>query len=83
MHKTPSQIARSLRGLRNAQNLGLLRSVRIEPGRDACETVVAQFGTDYSGNAVPSLPLTQCNRSSCECNYVPIATVKLRRPNAE
>ena len=72
MHKTPSQIARALRALRNAHRRGLLRGVRILPGRDACEAVLAQFGSEYPGNTVLHLPLPQCTRAKCECKYVPI-----------
>ena len=82
MRKTPSQIARSIRALRNAQRLGLLRAVRILPGRDACEAVLAQFGVEYSGNTVPHLPLVQCTRDRCECKYVPIGSDQLRRLDA-
>jgi hypothetical protein len=46
MHKTPSQIARWLRALQNARKLGLLRSVRIEPGPGACEAAQSQRGID-------------------------------------
>ncbi len=79
MRKTPSQIARSLRALKNAQRLGLLRGVRILPGRNACEAAVAQFGVDYSGNAVPHLPLAECTRDLCECKYVPVGSDQFRR----
>jgi hypothetical protein len=82
MRKTPSQIARALRALKNAQRLGLLRAVRVLPGRDACEAVVAQFGVDYSGNTVPHLPLAQCTRDQCECKYVPIGSDQLRALDA-
>lgn len=82
MRKTPSQIARALRTLKNAQRLELLRGVRILPGRDACEAVLAQFGVEYSGNTVPHLPLAQCTRDRCECKYVPIGSDKLRRLDA-
>ncbi len=81
MHKTPSQIARSLRALRNAQRLGLLRGVRILPGREACEAVVAQFGTEYSTKNLPSLPLALCTRDQCDCKYVPVGSDKFRRLN--
>ena len=37
MHKSPKQIARSLRAFRNAYRLGWLRSVRILPRPGACE----------------------------------------------
>ena len=82
MHRSPSQIARALRALRNAHRLGLLRGVRILPGRDACEAVQAQFGSEYPGNTVPHLPLPQCTRDRCECKYVPIGSKKFRRLRA-
>ena len=78
MHRSPSQIARALRALRNAHRLGLLRGVRILPGRGACEAVLAQFGREYPANTVPHLPLPQCTRDRCECKYVPIGSKKLR-----
>ncbi len=79
MRKTPSQIARSLRALKNAHRLGLLRGVRILPGRDACEAALAQFGVEYSGSTVPHLPLAQCTRALCECKYAPIGSDQFRR----
>ena len=79
MHKSPSQIARSLRALRNAHRLGLVHGVRILPGRDACEAVLAQFGIEYPGDTVPHLPLRRCTRDRCECKYVPIGSEKFRR----
>ena len=82
MHRSPSQIVRALRALRNAHRLGLLRGVRILPGRDACEAVLAQFGREYPGNTVPHLPLPQCTRDRCECRYVPIGSEKFRRLRA-
>jgi len=82
MHKTPKDIARSLRAFRNAHRLGLLRSVRISPGKNACEAAIAQDRMEYLGNALPRLPLAQCTRAHCECDYVPIGTQKLQRMNA-
>jgi len=79
MHKTPYQIARALRGLRNAQRVGLLGGVRILPGRNVCSVVAEQLGTIYSGNTVPHLPLVQCTCDPCECKYAPIGTDRLRR----
>ena len=79
MHKTPKDIARSLRAFRNAHRLGLLRSVRISPGKHACEAAMAQDRMEYLGNAVPRLPLAQCKRALCECDYVPVGTDKLHR----
>jgi hypothetical protein len=82
MHKTPSQVARALRALKNAQRLGLLRGVSILPGRNACEAAIAQFGIDYSGNTVPHLPLAQCTRDHCECKYVPVGSAQLHALDA-
>jgi hypothetical protein len=79
MHKKPSQIARSLRAFRNANRLGLLRSVRISPGPGACEAAQSQSGVEYVGTVVPRLPLAQCTRDHCECTYIPIGTEKLRQ----
>jgi len=77
MHKTPKDIARSLRAFRNAYRLGLLRCVRISTGEHACEAARAQDRMEYLGNAVPSLPLAQCTRSLCECDYLPVGSEKL------
>jgi hypothetical protein len=74
MHKRPSQIARSLRAFRNAQRMGLLRGIRIIPGRKPCEAAIAQFGIEYPGNAVPRLPLARCSCDRCECEYMPIGS---------
>jgi hypothetical protein len=79
MHKTPKQIAHSLRAFRNAHRLGLMRSVRILPGPDACEAARSQYGIEYLGNVVPRLPLAQCPCDYCECKYVPIGSEQLRR----
>lgn len=76
MHKAPAQIARSLRAFRNAHRLGLLQSVRIAPGANACEA--ARKGTNYRGDAVPRLPLAECTRDHCECKYVPVGSERLR-----
>jgi hypothetical protein len=78
MHKSPLQIARALRTLKNAQRLGLLRAVRVLPGRNACEAALAQTDVEYSGNTVPHLPLAQCTRDHCECKYVPVGSDQLR-----
>ena len=75
----PKQIARSLRALRNADRLGLVRGVRILPGPNACEAVVKQFASEYPANAMPSLPLPQCTGDRCQCKYVPIGSEKFRR----
>ncbi len=80
MHKTPAQIARSLRAFRNAHRLGLLRSVRILPGPDACEAARSQDGVEYLGNVVPRLPLAQCTLGHCDCKYAPLGSERLRRP---
>ena len=77
MRKTPSQVARSIRALKNAQRLGLLRGVRILPGRNAYDAALAQFGVDYSGNTVPHLQLTHCPRDRRECKYIPIGSDQL------
>jgi len=79
MPKSPSQIARSLRALHNADRLGLVRCVRILPGPNACEAVVKQFASEYPANAMPSLPLPQCTNDRCQCKYVPIGSEKFRR----
>jgi hypothetical protein len=79
MHTTPAQIARSLRAFQKAYRLGLLRSVRISPGPDACEAARSQDGIEYMGNVVPRLPLAQCTRGRCECKYVPLGTDRLHR----
>ena len=79
MHKSPSQIARSLRAFRKAHRLGLLRGVRILPGPNPCAGVVGQFGSEYPGNTVPRLPLLRCRRNRCECKYVAIGSEKFRR----
>ena len=82
MHQTPKQIARSLRAFRNAHKLGLLRCVVIVPGRDPCDAVAVQEGREYRGNVLPRLPLAQCTRARCECNYAPTGTDKLRQLDA-
>ena len=74
MPKSPSQIARSLRALRNADRLGLVRGVRILLGPNACEAVLKQFASEYPANAVPSLPLPQCTSDRCQCKYVPVGS---------
>jgi hypothetical protein len=79
MHKTPAQIARSLRAFRNAHRLGLLRRVRILPGPGACEAARSQDGVEYMGNVVPLLPLAGCTRGHCNCKYVPSGSERLHR----
>lgn len=81
MHKTPSQIARSLRALQRAQKLGLLRSVRITPGPKACEAAESQRDIEYLGGTVPRLPLIRCTSVHCECDYQPVGSDLLRRLN--
>ena len=78
MSGTPRQIARSLRAFRNAHRLGLLRHVRISPGRSACEAARTHV-IEYLGSAVPRLPLSQCTSDKCECKYAPVGSDKLRR----
>jgi hypothetical protein len=56
MHKTPAQITRSLKAFWNAHKLGMLRSVSISPGRDACNAARYQTTVEYMGNVVPRLP---------------------------
>lgn len=81
MHKTPAQIARALRALHKARKLGLLRSVRIAPGPDACEVARSQRDIEYLGDTVPSLPLAGCTKTSCDCEYLPFGSKLLRRLN--
>lgn len=82
MHKTPSQIARSLRAFWNAHRLGLLQSVCILPGPEACQAAHSQVGVEYRGDAVPGLPLKNCTRDTCECKYAPVGSDQFRRLNA-
>lgn len=82
MHKAPKQIARSLRAFRNAYRLGLVRGVRILPGREACQEVLKQFGSEYPTDSLPHLPLAQCSFVQCQCKYVPVGTEKFRRLRA-
>ena len=35
-------------------------------------------GIEYLGNAIPRLPLAQCVRADCECDYHPVGSEKLR-----
>ena len=58
--------------------MGLLRCVRIAPGPNACEAARSQRGIEYLGNAIPRLPLAQCVRADCECDYLPVGSKKLR-----
>lgn len=82
MHKASKQIARSLRAFRNAHRPGLVRGVRVLPGREACQEVLKQFGSEYPADSVPHLPLAQCSLAQCQCKYVPLATEKFRRLRA-
>lgn len=82
MHKTPKEIARALRTFRNAHRLGLLHSIRVSPGRDACEAAQLQNGVEYPWNLVPALPLPQCTCDLCECKYLSTGTAQLCRLNA-
>ena len=82
MHKTPSQIAHSLRALQKAQKLGLLRSVRIAAGPDACEPAQSQRDIEYLGSIVPCLPVAGCTKVHCGCEYEPFGSDLLRRLNA-
>jgi hypothetical protein len=79
MHKTPAQIARSLRAFRNAHRLGLVRHVRVVAGHDACAAAHSQRDIEHRGNAVPRLPLAECTREHCECKYSPVGTAKFKR----
>jgi len=81
MHKTPAQIARSLRAFRNAYRLGLLRSVRIVPGPKACDAAQSQSSIEYLGNRVPRLPLPECTCIRCECDYMPAGSRRLHQLN--
>ena len=62
--------------------MGLLRGVRILPGREACSSALTQVGVEYLGSSVPCLPLAQCTRDRCECEYVPVGSDKLRQLNS-
>jgi hypothetical protein len=82
MHKSPKEIARSLRSFRNAHRLKLLLCVRIAPGHGACDAARSQAGVEYLGDVVPRLPLAQCTRARCRCDYVPVGSRRLDRLNA-
>ena len=79
MYKTPTQIGRSLRALQNGRGLVLLDFVRILPGADSCEEARSQCGANYSGDAVPRLPLVQRLRNSFQCTYVPVGAERFRQ----
>jgi len=82
MHKTPKEIARSLRAFRNAHKLKLISCVRIAPCHGACDAARSQAGVEYLGDVVPRLPLAQCTRAHCECDYEPVGSRRLDRLNA-
>jgi hypothetical protein len=82
MHKTPAQIARTLRAFRNAHRLELLRSVCVSPGRRACDAARLQYGLEYLGNIVPRLRLAECMGEHCECKYVPLGSEQLHKLRA-
>ena len=73
MHKTPKDIARSLRAFKRAYKLGLLHHVCVIPGASACDAARSQRGVSYICNAVPRLPLGGCTREQCDCDYAPVA----------
>jgi len=77
MHKSPKEIARSLRSFRNAHRLNLLRCVRIVPGDGACDAARSQSAIEYLGNVVPRLPLADCTRALCKCDYEPVGSRRL------
>ncbi len=79
MHKTPKQIARSLRAFKRAHKLGLLHHVYVIPGASACDAARSQRGVPYICNAVPRLPLGSCTRQECDCDYAPTAGGRLYR----
>jgi hypothetical protein len=81
MHKSPKEIARSLRSFRNAHRLNLLLCVRIAPGHGACDAARSQVGVEYLGDVVPRLPLAHCTRARCECNYEPVGSSRLDQLN--
>ena len=79
MHKTPKDIARSLRAFKRAHKLGLLHHVCIVPGASACEAARSQTGVSYICNAVPRLPLAVCQQKECSCDYAPIGKEPIGR----
>jgi hypothetical protein len=80
MHKTPKDIARSLRAFKRAHKLGLLHHVYIKAGPSACEAARSQKGVSYICNAVPKLPLEECTREQCDCDYAPIGKMSAQLP---
>lgn len=81
VHRIPKDIARLQRAFNNAHKLGLLRSVRIVAGPKSCEAVRAQRKTEYLGDTVPRLPLAECTRELCQCDYEPRGSKLLKRLN--
>jgi hypothetical protein len=81
MHKSPKDIARSLRAFKNARMLGLLRGVRIVPGLECCEAARAQKKVEYLGSTAPQLALAECTREFCACEYQPCGSELLQRLN--
>ena len=81
IHKSPKDVARALRAFKNARKLGLLRDVRIVPGPASCEPACAQQNVDYLGSTVPQLPLAECTREFCTCEYQPCGSELLQRLN--
>jgi hypothetical protein len=77
MHRTPKDIARALRALKKSHKLGLLHHVRIVPGASACVAARSQKGVSYICDAVPRLPLPECTRQECDCDYAPMAKRKI------
>ena len=76
MHKTPEDIARSLRAFKNARKLGLLRGVRIAPGpgavkRRALNKISSTWAVPYlnwlSPNAHASFAYANTNRVEANC----------------
>jgi hypothetical protein len=64
------QLKRELEDLREVQQLGLLKGVKILSG-PGCAVSEAQEGKIYPLDKVPSLPLPGCDRlPCCACCYV-------------
>jgi len=79
MHKAPKDIARALGAFKRAHKLGLLHHVSITPSASACEAARSQKGVSYICNAVPRLPLAECTRKQCDCDYTPMASRLIRK----
>jgi len=71
MHKSPNQIARSLRAFRNAH--------RRWP--DACDAARSQDGVEYMGMSF-RVYRSPGVRGQCDCKYVPSGTDHLHRLDA-